>query len=109
MFDLIPDLIEIGVDILNPIQTSAGKMANLAELKRQYGDKLTFCGAVDTQRILPHGTPAQVREEVRRVIEVLAPGGGYMLSSVHTIMNEVPPENILAMVDAAVEFGQYKH
>ncbi len=108
VFDLIPDFIEIGVDILNPIQTSAGKMANLAELKKRYGDKLTFCGAVDTQHVLPHGTPAQVREEVRRVIEILAPGGGYMLSSVHTIMNDVPPENILAMVDAAVEFGQYK-
>ncbi len=108
VFDLIPDFIEMGVDILNPIQTSAGKMANLAELKKRYGDKLTFCGAVDTQRVLPHGTPAQVRDEVRRVIEILAPGGGYMLSSVHTIMNEVPPENILAMVDAVVEFGQYK-
>ncbi len=106
VFDLIPDFVEIGVDILNPIQTSAGKMANLAELKKRYGDQLTFCGAVDTQRVLPHGTPAQVRDEVRRVIEILAPGGGYLLASVHTIMNEVPPENILAMVDAAVEFGQ---
>jgi uroporphyrinogen decarboxylase len=62
-----------------------------------------LCGAVDTQRILPYGTPAEVRQEVRRVIELLAPGGGYMLASVHTIMDEVPPENILAMVDAALE------
>jgi uroporphyrinogen decarboxylase len=105
VFDLIPDFIEIGVDILNPIQTSAGKMANLAALKRNYGDKLTFCGAVDAQQILPYGTTQQVRDEVRRVIEILAPGGGYMLASVHTIMTEVPPENILAMVDAAVEVG----
>lgn len=102
VFDLIPDLIEIGVDILNPIQTSAGKMANLPELKQRYGDKLTFCGAVDTQRILPYGTPQEVRTEVKRVAEILAPGGGYMLAPVHTIMTEVPPENILAMVDAVL-------
>jgi len=104
VFDLIPDFIEIGVDILNPIQTSAGKMANLAELKRLYGDRLTFCGGIDTQQILPRGTPQQVRDEVRRVIEILGPGGGYMLAAVHTIMDEVPPENIVAMVDAALEF-----
>ncbi len=103
VFDLIPDFIEIGVDILNPIQTSAGKMANLAELKQRYGDKLTFCGAVDTQRILPAGTPQEVRDEVRRVISILGPGGGFMLAPVHTIMHEVPPENILAMVDAVME------
>ena len=66
---------------------------------------MTFCGAVDTQQILPYGTPQQVRDEVRRVIEILAPGGGYMLASVHTIMTEVPPENILAMVDAVIELG----
>ena len=105
VFDLIPDLLEIGVDILNPIQTSAGKMANLRELKRLYGDRLTFCGGIDTQHILPHGIPQQVRDEVRRVIEILAPGGGYMLAAVHTIMDEVPPQNIVAMVDATRELG----
>jgi uroporphyrinogen decarboxylase len=105
VFDLVPDFIEIGVDILNPVQTSAGKMAGLAELKQRYGEKITFCGAIDTQRILPYGTPAEVRAEVRRVIEILAPGGGYMVAPVHTIMNEVPPENILAMADAVEEFG----
>jgi len=105
VFDLVPDFIEIGVDILNPVQTSAGKMAGLAELKQRYGEKITFCGAIDTQRILPYGTPAEVRAEVRRVIEILAPGGGYMVAPVHTIMSEVPPENILAMVDAVEEFG----
>ena len=107
VFDLLDDFVEIGVDILNPIQTSAGRMANLAELKRRYGRNLVFCGAVDTQHILPHGTPEEVRQEVRRVIELLGPGGGYLLASVHTIMDEVPPENILAMVDAAVEYGRY--
>jgi uroporphyrinogen decarboxylase len=102
VFDLIPDFIEIGVDILNPIQTSAGKMSDLPELKKRFGDKLTFCGAVDTHHVLPSGTPAEVHAEVKRVMEILAPGGGYMLAPVHTVMNEVPPENILAMVDAVV-------
>ncbi|MCU0489285.1 MAG: uroporphyrinogen decarboxylase family protein, partial [Anaerolineales bacterium] len=104
VFDLIDDFIEIGVDILNPIQTAAGKMANLAELKSRFGKNLVLCGAVDTQRILPFGTPAEVRQEVRRVLDILSPGGGYMLASVHTIMEEVPPENILAMVDAVVDY-----
>jgi uroporphyrinogen decarboxylase len=104
VFDLIPDFIEIGVDILNPIQTSAGKMSNLKELKTRFGDKLTFCGAVDTHRVLPMGTRDEVRAEVKRVMDIMAPGGGYMLASVHTIMDDVPPENILAMVDAIEEF-----
>jgi uroporphyrinogen decarboxylase len=107
VYPLIEDFIEIGVEVLNPIQTSAGRMANLHKLKRQYGPKLIFCGAVDTQRILPMGTPAEVREEVRRVIQILGPGGGYMLASVHTIMDDVPPENIQAMVEAAQDYGKY--
>jgi uroporphyrinogen decarboxylase len=107
VFDLVDDFVEIGVDILNPIQTSAGKMANLAELKKRHGQNLVFCGAIDTHRVLPYGTPEEVRREVRRVIDILGPGGGYMLNSVHTIMDEVPPENILAMVDAVEEFGNY--
>jgi len=107
VFNLIPDFIEIGVDILNPIQTSAGKMSNLAELKSRFGSALSFCGAVDTHRILPVGTPQEVRDEVKRVMSVMAPGGGYLVASVHSIMDEVPPENILAMVDAVEEFGKY--
>ena len=107
VFDLVEDFIEIGVDILNPIQTSAGKMANLEELKAQYGKELVFCGAVDTQHILPHGTPEEVRQEIKRVINILGKDGGYMVASVHTIMHEVPPENILAMVDAVEDFGYY--
>jgi uroporphyrinogen decarboxylase len=107
IFDLIDDFIEIGVDILNPIQTSAGKMANLAELKKRYGKKLCLCGAIDTHRVLPFGSPQEVRQEVHRVIDQLAPGGGYLLAAVHTIMDEVPSENILAMVDAVEEFGRY--
>ena len=109
VFDLLDDFVEIGIDILNPIQTSAGRMANLTELKRRYGRDLVFCGALDTQRVLPNGSPDDVRQEVRRVIDLLGPGGGYMLASVHTIMDEVPPENILAMVDEAAGYGRDRH
>ncbi|HUV15177.1 MAG TPA: uroporphyrinogen decarboxylase family protein [Pelolinea sp.] len=107
VFDLIEDFIEIGVDVLNPIQTSAGKMADLEGLKQRYGENLVFCGAIDTQHVLPHGSPEEVRQEVKRVINILGQGGGYMVASVHTIMSEVPPENVLAMVDAVEEFGKY--
>ncbi|MBM4427490.1 MAG: hypothetical protein FJ031_09650 [Chloroflexi bacterium] len=107
VFPLIPDFIEMGIDILNPIQTSAGKMSNLPELKKQFGKDLIFCGAIDTHRVLPFGTPNEVRAEVKRIIELLGEDGGYMLSSVHTVLEDVPPENILAMVDAVEEFGWY--
>jgi uroporphyrinogen decarboxylase len=104
---LIEDFIEMGVDILNPIQTSAGKMSDLAGLKEQFGDRIIFCGGIDTHRVLPSGRVDEVRQEVKRVIELLGEGGGYMVSSVHTIMNDVPAENVLAMVDAVEEFGRY--
>ena len=107
VFPLINDLIEIGVDILNPIQTTAGKMSNLHELKKLFGKNIVLCGGIDTHRILPQGSPEKVRQEVKRVIQILGPGGGYIVSSVHTIMNDVPAENILAMVDATLEFGRY--
>jgi uroporphyrinogen decarboxylase len=107
IYDLVDDLVEIGVDILNPIQTSVGRIANLKELKTRYGDKLCFCGGIDTHHILPFGSQKQVRQEVSRVIEALAPGGGFLLAAVHTIMEEVPPVNILAMVDAVEQYHNY--
>ena len=107
VFPLIPDFIEMGVDVLNPIQTSAGKMSDLEGLKKQFGKNLVFCGAIDTHRVLPFGTPDEVRAEVRRVIDLLGRDGGYMVASVHTIMPDVPPANVLAMVDAVEEFGWY--
>jgi uroporphyrinogen decarboxylase len=106
VFPLLDDLVEIGVDILNPIQTSAGGMSDLATLKERYGRSLVLCGGIDTQRILPHGSPAEVAAEVRRVIHELGTGGGYLLAAVHTIMNDVPAANVLAMVDAAVDAGR---
>ncbi|MBC8504798.1 MAG: hypothetical protein ISR58_03745 [Anaerolineales bacterium] len=107
VFPLIPDFIEMGIDILNPIQTTAGKMSDLEGLKKTYGKEIIFCGAIDTHRILPYGTPEDVRQEVQRVMQIFGPAGGFMVASVHTIMNDVPPENVLAMVDAVKEFGHY--
>jgi uroporphyrinogen decarboxylase len=104
---LIPDLIESGIDILNPVQVSAANM-NTRELKRLYGKDIAFWGGgVDTQRVLPRGTPTEVRDEVRRRIEDLAPGGGYVFNTVHNIQADVPPENIMAMWEALQEFGVY--
>ncbi len=82
-------------------------MSDLKSLKAKYGDRIVFCGAVDTHRVLPFGTPDEVRQEVKRVIQALGPGGGFMLGGVHTIMDDVSAENVLAMVDAVEEFGQY--
>lgn len=104
---LIDDFVEIGVDILNPIQTSAGTMSDLRALKKRHGSNIVFCGGIDTRKVLPCGTVDEVRKEVRRVIEQLGPGGGFMAGAVHTIMNDVPPDNVLAMVDTVEDFGQY--
>lgn len=104
---LIPDFIEMGVDILNPVQATAVGM-DLHELKREYGRDLVFWGGgVDTQDILPNGTPQEVRADVRRNIEVLAPGGGYVFNTVHNIQADVPPENIIAMWETLQEYGGY--
>jgi len=104
---LIDDFIEIGVDILNPIQTSAGSMSDLCSLKKRFGNNMVFCGGIDSHHVLPHGSVEDVRQEVRRVMQILGPGGGCMMGAVHTVMNDVPPENVLAMVDAVEEFGHY--
>ncbi|MBS3813969.1 hypothetical protein KGY63_01120 [Candidatus Bipolaricaulota bacterium] len=104
---LVGDFIEIGIDILNPIQTSAGGMSDLEKLNEKFGGEIVFCGGIDTQKVLPGCSPDEVRAEVRRVIDTLGPGGGYMVSAVHTITEEVPAENVLAMVDAVRDFGNY--
>jgi len=101
---LIPDLIEMGVDILNPVQVSAADM-DTARLKREFGSELTFWGGgCDTQHILPFGTPQQVGDEVRRRIDDLGPEG-FVFAQVHNIQPGVAPANMLAMWDAAREFG----
>jgi uroporphyrinogen decarboxylase len=100
---LIPDFIELGVDILNPVQIGAAGMEAVA-LKRDFGRELVFWGGgVDCQTVLPYGTPEQVKDDVRRNIEALASGGGFVFNSVHNIQPDVPPENILAMWEAMCE------
>ncbi|MGD0267287.1 MAG: uroporphyrinogen decarboxylase family protein [Candidatus Methylomirabilota bacterium] len=107
IYPLIPDFIELGVDALNPIQVSAAGMGDTKKLKEEFGDRLTFWGAIDTHRVLPQGTPETVRDEVRRRIGDLGPAGGYVVCPVHNIQPEVPPENVVAMYDAAYELGRY--
>ncbi|HUS80895.1 MAG TPA: uroporphyrinogen decarboxylase family protein [Armatimonadota bacterium] len=107
VYEVLPALIETGIDIINPVQVSAAEMGDTARLKREFGDAVSFWGGIDTQRVLPHGTPAQVRDEVRRRIDDLAPGGGYVLNSVHNIQADVPPQNIIAMMEALDEYGYY--
>jgi len=105
--EYIPDLLDNGIDILNPVQVSAKDMAP-AKLKAAFGDRLTFWGgAIDTQHVLPRATPREVREHVRRNVEAFKPGGGYVFNNVHNIQADVPPENVLALFDAAIEFGGY--
>lgn len=104
----IPDLLDNGIDILNPVQISAADM-DPAVLKREYGDRLSFWGgAIDAQHILPVGSPEDVRQAVRENLQALKPGGGYVFNNVHNIQAGVPPENIVALYDAAYEFGFYR-
>ena len=108
VYDLLPDFIESGVDILNPVQVSAAEMGDTRRLKAEFGDHLVFWGGgVDTQGILPRATPAKVKDEVRRRIEELGPGGGFVFAAVHNIQPDVPPENIMAMWEAWQEYGSY--
>ena len=107
IYRLIPDLIDIGVDAINPVQVSTKNMDS-RRLKAEFGHHLGFWGAIDTQRVLPFGTPEDVREEVKARIRDLAPGGGYVLTSCHNIQAEVTPENILALYESALEFGRYE-
>jgi uroporphyrinogen decarboxylase len=103
----IPYLIDVGVDILNPVQVSAEGM-DPAGLKRDFGREIVFWGAAcNPQGALAFGTPEEVREEVRRNIDALAPGGGFVFANVHNIQNQVPPENIAAMFEACYEYGAY--
>ena len=106
-FDLIPDLIDLGFDIVNPVQVSARGM-DTRRLKQTYGDDIVFWGGgVDTQNILPFGSPQDVADEVKRRIDDLAPGGGFVLAAVHNIQALVPPENVVALFDTALEYGSY--
>ncbi len=107
IYELIPHFIEIGVDILNPVQVT-GKGVTLEKLKKEFGKDLTFWGGgIETQKILPKASPEKIKEEVKRRIEILAPGGGFVFATIHNIQSDVPPQNIIAMYEALMEYGKY--
>ena len=100
---LLPDLIEAGFDVINPVQTLCHNM-EAERLKKDFGKDITFWGGgADTRTILNHGTPQQVKDDVRRRIEIFAPGGGFVFNTIHNILGDVPPANIEAMYEAVLE------
>ena len=101
---IIPDFIDLGLDILNPVQP---KSMDPARLKREYGRHLTFWGTVDIQEVLPFGTPEDVAREVKLRVRTVGKGGGLILSPAHNIQSEVPLENILAFYETAKTYGRY--
>ncbi len=103
---ILNDLIEIGVQILNPVQTRALDMAPVY-LKKTFGDRIAFWGGVDIQTVLPFGSPEDVRNEVKYLFETLGEGGGWVLCPSHNIQPEVPPQNIVAMYKGGMELGRY--
>ncbi len=105
IYRLLPDLIEAGYDIINPVQINTRDMEP-ERLKREFGRDIAFWGGgADTRRVLNRGTPAEVKDHVRRLIEIFAPGGGFVFNTVHNILPDVPPENIVAMYEAVAEYN----
>jgi uroporphyrinogen decarboxylase len=107
IYPIINTFIEIGVDILNPVQTTAVGM-DPVRLKAEFGDRLAFWGGgIDTQSVLPFGSPDEVREQVKDRIRIFGPGGGFVFSTIHNIQGDVPIENLLTMYEAVHEYGTY--
>ncbi len=104
---IIPDLIEIGVDILNPVQTVVKGFDDTQALREQFGNQICFHGGMDVQQVLPNYTPEQIRAEVARRIRDLGSNGGYIIAPCHNINIDIPLENVTTMFEAAKEFGQY--
>jgi uroporphyrinogen decarboxylase len=107
LYPMIPHLIEGGVDILHPIQPMAADMGDREKLKREFGDQITFWGGFDQQHVLPHGTPEEVREETKRLLDAFMPDGGFVFAAGHNIQIDVPPENVIALFDTVREYGVY--
>ena len=104
---LIPDLIEMGIDAINPVQVSAAGM-DPETLKREFGRDIAFWGGgCDSQRVLPFGRPGEVADEVKRRLDALAPGGGYVFGPIHNVQAGVPMENLVTMFRVAREYGVY--
>ncbi len=107
VFNLMEHFIEAGIDCLNPIQTTTARMEPV-ELKKRFGGRIVFWGGgAETQTVLPNGSADDVRKQVKERIQIFAPGGGFVFSHIHDIVLGVPPQNILAMVDTARQYGQY--
>lgn len=101
------DFIDMGIDIVHPLQGDANQMDDPAKLKREYGDQLVFYSNLRNQSTLPKGTPADVDADVKKKIEALAKGGGFIVSGGHNIQADVSPDNVLALVDAVLKYGVY--
>jgi uroporphyrinogen decarboxylase len=106
VYAFLPDLIEAGIDIINPVQTECRDMQP-GRLKREFGQNLVFWGAGCNTRVFEFGTPAEVRAEARQAIREFAPGGGYVFASVHNIQPQVPPQNVVALLETARDYGAY--
>jgi len=106
VYPIIPDYIEMGLDVLNPVQPYVAEMEH-DKLKEEFGDQLSFHAAIDIQRVMPFGTPEEVKAEAIKTMNALGPGGGYILAPTHYLQSDVPPENVLALRDAVLEHGTY--
>jgi uroporphyrinogen decarboxylase len=105
IYKLLPDLIEAGFEVINPVQINSRDMEP-ERLKKEFGRDITFWGGgADTRHVLNQGTPAEVKDHVKGLLDIFAPGGGYVFNTVHNILPDVPPENILAMYEAVAEFN----
>lgn len=102
---IIDRLVETGIDGLNPIEPAAGM--DIGEVKKAYGDRIALVGNIDCARLLPFGTPDEVRRVVKQTIQTASPGGGHIMCSSNVIHDQIPPENYVAMIEATKEFGQY--
>jgi uroporphyrinogen decarboxylase len=102
----LEDLVEAGVQVINPVQPRARDMDS-TRLKARFGRRVSFHGGVDEQLVLPYGSVEEVQREVRRRIAAFAPGGGYVLAPAHNIQDDVPPKNVVAMLEAALRYGRY--
>jgi uroporphyrinogen decarboxylase len=106
VYPIIPDYIEMGLDVLNPMQPYVAEMDH-EKLKREFGDRLSFHGGMDIQKLLPFGTPEEVKNEAIKTMGILGRGGGYILAPTHYLLPDVPPENILALRDVVMRYGSY--
>lgn len=107
IYPIIDTLIDCGIDILNPVQTTASGMEP-DKLKAEFGDRLTFWGGgIDTQSVLPFGSVQEIEDQTRERIQVLGPGGGFVFATIHNIQDDIPPEKVMAMLEAVRQFGRY--